>query len=392
METSFRNILSLVLIQPKNHVDLDFLKSNFAGSVCSTLPNENQLIIYFGGDASCLILDDVTKYQTIFIIKELSYNLGKFESSPNLITLGRVPMNVHGVGIFFREFFDAEKDIFSNVQSEHQFQNLTESNKQSSAFRTGLYLSQVTQIESDTLQFHLLRCSSNFTGPTENFRETDHRIIDTINGIAEEIFEKPAKLNHVLAQIYHNTDKGKAKIKSHADKTKDMPRNGIMAFCTFYQKQMHSGIKRSDIDPYDLTYKNKSVLTSLRFRLKSSDNKFDLPHDFKIKLYPNSVFLMPLSSNRIYTHEISPSILPFEYIPLRMGYVIRCSKTVAIHKDGYTFVRNDNGDYRKLEAPTDADLDQLRKKYYQENTTDDFIDYGDVYFSMNQGDYMKPIV
>ena len=62
--------------------------------------------------------------------------------------------------------------------------------------------------------FHLTR-------PTDNFRKTDRAINKTINEASSFVFEKEAKLNHVLAQIYLNkkvtgekTKETKAKIKN----------------------------------------------------------------------------------------------------------------------------------------------------------------------------------
>ena len=72
--------------------------------------------------------------------------------------------------------------------------------------------------------------------------------------------EYPASLNHVLAQIYYNKSatedqkQTKAKIKAHSDKTKDMPTNGLMAFCTFYDNL--NKINKLDTDPFDYGFKN----------------------------------------------------------------------------------------------------------------------------------------
>lgn len=207
------------------------------------------------------------------------------------------------------------------------------------------------------------------------------------------MFHHHSKLNHVLAQNYNNNEKGKAKIKCHSDKTKDMPKNGIMAFCTFYDNKLHSGVKPSSENLYDLCYKNKSVLTCLKFRIKRAQNQPHLPNEINITLYPNSLFLMPLSTNRIYTHEIRPSLLPFEYLPTRLGYVIRCSDTVAMwdNDDSKVYVKSKSGTYTPLVPASEEDLDNLRKLYYHENTTDSVVEYGNIFFSMNAGDYMKPI-
>ena len=172
-----------------------------------------------------------------------------------LIELGQVPININNVGIYFQQFFTLDKDYFSNIIGEHNFQTLTESNKPTNAFRNGIYLTSVTEDEfnPDTLHFRLLRCSSNLSGPTDNFRETDNEIVGSLNEISKYFFDQPFNLNHVLAQVYNNfqSDEGKnckAKIKAHSDKTKDMQQNGIMAFCTFYK---HGTINISEIEKYN---------------------------------------------------------------------------------------------------------------------------------------------
>jgi hypothetical protein len=311
-------------------------------------------------------------------------------------TLGRVPILVHGVGVYYRRFFDLDLDLFNRIATEHTFQTLTESNKPGKAHRTGIYLTPVTQ-DGEELHFHLLRCSTNLSGPTENFRATDRYIVDALNQAAAAIFEHQAPLNHVLAQVYHNTPaaatqkQSKAKISAHADKTKDMPVNGIMAFCTCYDRL--DKLQPLDKDAFDYGYKGTSGLTKLHFRLKdavSERPECTLPRQFTVTLYPNSVFFMPLSTNRLYTHEIRSSMLDAELLPTRLGYVVRCSSTEAVHKHGDTFLKRD-GRLVPLEPPTIAGIDELRKLYTEENNTPDFIDYGDRFlFSMNAGDYLAP--
>jgi hypothetical protein len=58
-----------------------------------------------------------------------------------------------------------------------------------------------------------------------------------------------------------------------------------------------------------------------------------------VTLYPESAFFMPLSTNRLYTHEIRPSGLDASLLPTRLGYVVRCSSTEAVHKHGQTFIK-----------------------------------------------------
>lgn len=302
-----------------------------------------------------------------------------------LVETGELP------GVFYPRFF--EGDYFRRISAEHTFQALTESQKPSKAHRTGIYLTPVTQ-DGDALHFRLLRCSTNLAGPTENFCATDHEIVDALNRQAALIFRDHAPLNHVLAQVYTNTPasegqkQAKAKIASHADKTKDMPTNGIMAFCTFYDGM--GNLTPLASDPYDLGYKTKTGLTKLNFRMKECADAPGLPPEFSLTLYPGSVFFMPLSTNRLYTHEIQASMLEAEMLPTRLGYVVRCSKTEAVYEHGATFLTID-GARVPMEAPTDEGRTALRELYVAENQTARVIDYGDRFrFSMNEGDYLAP--
>lgn len=315
-----------------------------------------------------------------------------------LAEMGRLPLLVHGLGVYYRRFFDMGVDYFNRIRTEHAFQSLTESTKPGTAHRTGIYLTPVEQ-DNEELHFRLLRCSTNLAGPTENFRDTDKRIVDALNEEASRIFLDHSPLNHVLAQVYHNTPadaahkQAKAKISAHADKTKDMPANGIMAFCTFYDRL--DKLQPLTKDTFDYGYKGVSGLTKLHFRLKESGAEArgtTLPEQFTLTLYPNSAFFMPLSTNRLYTHEIRSSTLDAELLPTRLGYVVRCSNTEAVHKNGQTFLKLD-GKLVELEPPTPDSMKELRSLYAEENKTTAFIDYGDKFpFSMNSGDYLAPRV
>lgn len=308
---------------------------------------------------------------------------------------GRAPLLMHDAGVFFRGFFDPAQNYVERIQREHAFQALTESNKPSKAHRTGIYLTPVEQ-KGDELHFRLLRCSTNLSGPTDNFRATDHEIVDALNQTADEIFSGHARLNHVLAQIYRNKSDDaspkqvKAKIQAHADKTKDMPKNGIMAFCTFYE-----GLDRLMPldDGFDFGQNGVSGLTKLHFRRKRTGapaTDESLPEQFTIVLYPGSVFFMPLSTNRLYTHEIRSSMLHASELPTRLGYVVRCSKTEAVHVRGATFLKKANA-RQELRRATFEGVARLRERYAEENNSDGFVDYGDEFdFSMNLGDYRAP--
>lgn len=385
--------------------EIEYIVKNFCGNIVTSLDDFNHItvdpktIIYVCGN----IKDNLNKLNNnhvINIIKDLSYEYNDHLDC-KFIKIGEVPININNVGLYFRDFFD-NKNYFDLINNQHKFQFLKESNKPNNAFRKGIYLSKVEESQNDQLNFNLLRCSTNLDGPTDNFRETDNEIIDKVNNVVEYFYQQETDLNHVLAQIYNNTKQGgenktsekKAKIKQHSDKTKDMPKNGLIVFCTFYENYCNGNFidknyGKSKHDHYDYCYKDKSVLTKMKFRLKNDCDNTNLVKNFDVILYPNSVFLITLEMNRLYTHEIIPSKLSVSQIPTRMGYVIRCSSTKAVYKNGQTFILNDNQQI-KLETPNNEGIVKLKKLYFDENMTCNIINYDKFYFSLNDGDYQKP--
>ncbi|OLT27315.1 hypothetical protein BJF79_01565 [Actinomadura sp. CNU-125] len=391
---------SNILVAPSSLRNDDSIKDFFGLVIApedfaSGVTDLAQKTVYLCGDVSEISRRRLQAAARVFVIRELSHGYREDADEPwSLVGLGRVPVRVHGAGVYYRRFFDLDADYFGRIRAEHAFQSLTESTKPGTAHRSGIYLTPVTR-DGDALHFRLLRCSTNLSGPTESFRPTDTRIVEALNREAATVFRNQAPLNHVLAQTYHNTPatserkQSKAKISAHADKTKDMPFNGIMAFCTFYD-----GLDRLNPlaeDAFDYGVKSTSGLTRLQFRLKEPTESL-LPAQFALTLYPGSVFFMPLSTNRLYTHEVRPSTLDAGLLPTRLGYVVRCSSTEAVHQNGETFLKRDGG-LVKMGPPTTAGMNELRRLYAEENKTTSFIDYGDDFlFSMNTGDYVAPRV
>ncbi|MEU9718687.1 hypothetical protein [Streptomyces sp. NPDC047976] len=351
--------------------------------------------VYLCGDLAAVSARQLERAERVFVVRELSH--GRRGEGWVPVGLGRVPVRVHGAGVYYPRFFEPGGDHFGRIRAEHEFQSLTESTKPGTAHRSGIYLTPVTR-DNDGLHFRLLRCSTNLSGPTEGFGPTDTEIVDALNREAASVFRDHAPLNHVLAQTYHNTlatagrKQSKAKISAHADKTKDMPANGVMAFCTFYdQLDRLDRLGPLDGDPFDRGVKGVSGLTRLRFRLKEPAAGPGLAEEFTVTLHPGSVFFMPLSTNRLYTHEIRPSALDAGLLPTRLGYVVRCSSAEAVHTDGTTFLKKEDGGLVELGPPTAEGMDELRRLYAEENRTSSVIDYGDGFlFSMNAGDYVAP--
>ena len=385
-----------VLIRLSSDAAVDQV-SGFCGVVVDGLENLPDLTgksVYVCGDVDAAQgLDDAVRDAARVL--EIGDN---DQGARRTIDAGMVPILWHGVGVYYRRFFPSNINYFDTITEQHAFQSLTESTKPASAHRSGLYLTPVEQ-QGEDMHFRLLRCSTNLSGATANFGATDTDIVTALNEEAKYLFEEAAPLNHVLAQIYPNIaatgskKQTKAAISSHADKTKDMPDNGIMAFCTFYDGL--DNLQPMADEPFDFGYKSVSGMTRLEFRLKRTvvpDDSIGLPEKFTVRLYPNSVFFMPLSTNRLYTHAIRPSQLDASQLPTRLGYVVRCSATEAVHSDGNTFLKQ-SGTLAKLQPPTSEGIADLRKLYAEENKTDAHIDYGHRFgFSMNSGDYKCPTV
>ncbi|MEU9034051.1 hypothetical protein AB0D45_03950 [Streptomyces sp. NPDC048352] len=391
-----------ILVAPPVLHDDDAVRDFFGSTITpedliSGSPDLAQKTVYLCGDVSGIGSRHLRSAARVFVIRELSHGCSEDADGPwTFVDAGRVPLRVHGVGVYYRRFFGPGADHFGRIRAEHAFQSLTESTKPGTARRSGIYLTPVTR-DGDELHFRLLRCSTNLSGPTESFGPTDTLMVEDLNREAAAVFRNQAPLNHVLAQIYHNTPatagskQSKARISAHADKTKDMPVNGVMAFCTFYDRL--DTLQPLAEDAFDRGVKGVSGLTRIHFRLKEPTGErggMALPPQFTLTLYPGSVFFMPLSTNRLYTHEIRPSALDAALLPTRLGYVVRCSRAEAVHKNGRTFLKAAGG-LVELEPPTPAGMDELRGLYAEENRTSSFIDYGDEFlFSMNTGDYLAP--
>jgi hypothetical protein len=278
-----------------------------------------------------------------------------------------LPFNINNVGILVNDFF--ESNYFDAIQTAHEFQQLTESNKDTPAYRTGVYITNVYDTDKGR-KYNLLRCSSNFTGPTHGYRDIDRKIVNKVNDFVNSFYSNPGTLNHVLAQIYHNTNGKKASIKRHSDKTKDMQKNGLLAFCSFYNTD--------DVEPLEMT--------KMRFRLKN-DVTGDYVKQFDVTFAPNSLFVINLEMNRLYTHEIIPGKLEANKLPTRMGYVIRSSDTIATWKDDKVYIDN-----VEMVPPYSEGIKRLKDIYYEENMTSNKVTYSGFDFSLNEGDYMKPLI
>lgn len=314
-------------------------------------------------------------------------------SSPqgNKLVFGIVHLNA-----FDNFFYDIERAHTFYTLSSSSFGNYSDANKQTNALRKGVFLTPVTETPTGDLTFHLMRCSTNINGPTENFKSIDHEILKRIKHLLSvdtelKMYDWNA-LNHVLAQIYCNTSDGaKAAISPHSDKTNDMPiHGGLIVFCTFYKglnKLISQGkIRKTSDGDFVCKMSGVSVLTKLRFRSKQAcDSSVD------VVLKPNSMLSISLLMNCFYTHEIVPSEAPISSLPVRIGYVVRCSTQEAIFRKGRVCLPSADGEFERLRRPTWHQLQRLKKLYLEQNRSVNFPDYSSVKgVSVNEGDFLPP--
>lgn len=340
--------------------------ADFCGNIEYSLRSNYQDIdVYFCGNVEL-----AEHIPNLIIIGNYCYNNS---SKHKVISSQQIPRNINNVGLYIEHCF--EPGYYDKISADHEFQNLTESNKPSNAFRTGVYVTDVADCE-DGIHFNLLRCSSNFTGPTQGKEQSDIEISNIVNSYSDKFYQQSVDLNHALIQKYNNninTGK-KAGIKQHSDKTKDMPANGLIAFCTFY-------------DNDDITI---NQMTKMRFKLKK-DVVGDYVSKFDVIFTPNSLFIIDLGMNRLYTHEIIPGQLEVEKLPTRIGYVLRASNTLATWKNNKTWIIRNREEIELLEPDTEG-VNELKNLYYKENMTSEKVIYDNFNFSLNSGDYKKPHV
>ena len=125
------NVL-MILDQDPTNAEVLALANHFCGKVVtltdmsSTTSPETAFSgkhVYLCGDiAQALAIQEQLSAAQVHVIRELSTNNAFWPT----VGVGRVPILFHGVGVYYRRFFDEEPDkkcsYFSRIQNEHVFQ------------------------------------------------------------------------------------------------------------------------------------------------------------------------------------------------------------------------------------------------------------------------------
>jgi hypothetical protein len=226
--------------------DADFFPehiSNFCGKTLNARLNdswtwESNVHYWICGDIDFILSkcqDNTFDKRNITIVKQQSGAISTTESpfpdnkydGYQVCTILEIPQIIHDVCVCFQNVFSTlnRDSIFADIVDAHTFHSLTESNKPSNAFRKGVYLTKVEKCADgmfDSYSYHLLRCSSNLGGGSENLQTVDNDIINIANNAVKQCFDNIQTdnvLNHVLAQIYYNTtdENGKDKRRKSKD-------------------------------------------------------------------------------------------------------------------------------------------------------------------------------
>ncbi|MFE6662914.1 hypothetical protein ACFVFH_05025 [Streptomyces sp. NPDC057697] len=95
--------------------------------------------VYLCGDVSRIDAGRLREADRVFVVRELARGHREGAGEPcSVVGADRVPLWVHGVGVYYRRFFPLDADHFGWIGAEHAFQSLTESTKPGTARRSGI--------------------------------------------------------------------------------------------------------------------------------------------------------------------------------------------------------------------------------------------------------------
>lgn len=388
------------------------LTQKFCGQVATSLTLDSvtfhtSSLVYYCGDVTQLDLTKFTKYSQVFLVKEFCTNIPENAQFP-VIRYGEIPLNVHGMGVLVRDAFPMETDWYDEVTKAHNWQHLTVHNNKSDAHRLGTYLCEVKDNGNGEYDYLLMRCSTNFRGPTQCFQDVDRFLLRRATQLLQPYFKQQVKLNHILAQMYVN-GQTKAGISRHADKDEDFEKDEksgkvashcMIVFISLYEGYVNGTfpklkLERSREDHFDFVYGKggETALTGLEFNRKQQlEFPEHTPHSFVVRLPPNSVLAIPLYTNNLMTHGTVASKLPSALIPTRLGIVPRTGGCVAKWRDGKTWLWNSTTrSWEALHPATWKEIQLLKDKYKTQNFSDQDPQYEEFFFSMNEGDYEAPL-
>jgi hypothetical protein len=352
-----------------------YLKLHFCGKVVENvreIKRSINTIIYFCGNALRSPLD-------AFVIKELSYNI----TTQSTVSLGAVPINISGAGIMFRRFFTKDC-IFSEITNDRAFKQVTENCGSEKIAHTGLFLSPVER-HRDGLKYYIQRSRMVCSEPLSCMKTIDAEITSLVNVSVNSFFKSKVRFNHIFADLHSPAENRKYKPFNKSENTKDMHADALIAYCTFYKD--YDGLdfirQSSDDSIFDCAYGGTSIFPKMRFKLKR-DAPLDkyMRNSFTVTLYPNSLFVISLSTNRFYTHEV---IMPNTKKLTRVNYTLCSSKTWVLFRNRpYIY---ENGILTRMDKIGGERLEELCSK---ENNSSIKIDYPNVYCSLSEGDYKEP--
>lgn len=258
--------------------------------------------------------------------------------------------------MFFKDFLDFDKNLFDELESTTQFENVSEGRK-------GCTLADIDFINNIV---PLVRTTTIYENQTGSFKSIHYKIIEKIKEkIKDKIGKNNSQFNNALLEIYDNQYRN---MKLHSDQSLDLCEDSYICLFTCYNNPGTKNIRK-------LKIKNKNT---------SETNEFTLDH--------NSIIYWSYETNYKYLHQIVLKN-PINNVDNNngdkwFGITFRCSKTFIkfINNIGY-FVDDQN----KLSLATEEEKSEFYKLRNLENKNILFV-YPKINYTVSPSDLIPPLL
>lgn len=206
---------------------------------------------------------------------------------------------------FYKIHLPFESNLFKELSHSVEFEKIT----------NGRIANQLVDIKNNLIP--IIRTTSKYSIPAQNFADVHHLITNTINQTLEKIDFPIQHFNNALIEIY---DLQYSKMNYHSDHSLDLEDNSFIGVFSCYEF------------PDDLSDQN---IRKLKIKDKTTNEEFE------ISLNHNSVILFSTETNMKYQHKIILEIDTKVKKPLIdnrwLGITFRTSKTYINFKNDLPF-------------------------------------------------------
>lgn len=211
-----------------------------------------------------------------------------------------------------------------------------------------------TLVRSIDDSYPIVRTTSKYENPPQNFRESHHELVNRIKLLYPELC---LDFNNILTELYDNRYKT---MRFHSDLACDLEYDSYICLFSVYERELSSD----------------DTARTLRVKEKNSDDTYDITLD------NNSVVLFSTDTNRNHSHQI---ILTGKNCPRWLGLTFRLSNRFINFIDKIPHI-----DGNVLTIATADELVEFRKLRAMENKQVHFT-YPIMNYTVSKSDLMQPI-